>query len=49
MNQQNTRNLKTFQMWCLRDILGFTLLENKRNEDILRIAGQPPIENELRT
>ena len=35
-------------MRCLRDILGFTLLDKKRNEDILRMTGQPPIENELR-
>ena len=45
MNQQNSRKLKTFQM---RDILGFTLLDKKRNEDILRMTGQPPIEIELR-
>ena len=48
MNQQNSRKLKTFQMRCLRDILGFTLLDKKRNEDILRMTGQPPIEIELR-
>ena len=48
MNQQNSRKLKTFQMRCLGDILGFTLLDKKRNEDILRMAGQPPIEIELR-
>ena len=30
------------------DILGFTLLDKKRNEDILRMTGQPPIENKLR-
>ena len=48
MNQQNSRKLKTFQMRCLRDILGFTLLDKKRNEDILRMTGQPLIEIELR-
>ena len=26
-------------MRCLRDVLGFTLLDNKRNEDILRMTG----------
>ena len=35
-------------MRCLRDISGFTLLDKKRNEDILRMTGQPPIENKLR-
>ena len=48
MNQQKSRKLKTFQMRCLRDILRFTLLDKKRNEDILRMTGQPPIEIELR-
>ena len=35
-------------MKCLRNILGFTLLDKKRNEDILRTTGWPHIENELR-
>ena len=48
MSQQNIRKLKTFQMRCLRDILGFTLLNKKRNEDILKLSGQIPIEDELR-
>ena len=48
MSQQNIRKLKTFQMRCLRDILGFTLLDKKRNEDILKLSGQIPIEDELR-
>ena len=48
MSQQNTRKLKTFQMRCLRNILGFTLLDKKRNEDILKLTGQIPFEDELR-
>ena len=48
MNQQNSRKLKTIQMRCLRDILGFSHLDKKRNEEILRMTGQPPIEIELR-
>lgn len=48
MSQQNTRKLKMFQMRCLRNILGFTLLYRKRIEDILKSTGQIPIEDELR-
>ena len=48
MNQHNSRKMKTFQMRCLSDILGFTLVDKKRNEEILRMTGQAPIEIELR-
>ena len=37
-----------FQMRCLKDILGFALLDKMRNEDILKLTGQIPIEEELR-
>ena len=48
MSQQNIRKLKRFQMRCLRDILGFIPLDRKRDEDILKLSGQIPIEDELR-
>jgi hypothetical protein len=48
VTQHNIRRLKTFQMRCLRDILGLTLLDRRRNIDILEETGELPIEHQLR-
>ena len=48
VTQHNIRRLKTFQMRCLRDILGLTLLDRRRNIDILQETGELPIEHQLR-
>ena len=46
--QQDIRKLKTFHMRCLRDILGITLWDRRRNTDILEETGELPIEEQLR-
>ena len=48
VTQQDIRKLKTFQMKCLRDILGITLWDRRRNVDILQETGELPIEEQLR-
>ena len=40
--------LKTFQMRCLRDILGLTLWDMHQNVDILKETGELPVEEQLR-
>ena len=39
---------KTFQMRCLRDILGLTLWDMHRNVDILKETDELPVEEQLR-
>ena len=48
VNQQNITRLKIFQMRCLRDIIGVTLWDKRRNVDILEETGQLPIEEQVR-
>ena len=48
VTQQDTRKLRTFHMRCLRDILGITLWDMRRNADILKETGELPIEKQLR-
>ena len=44
VTQHDIRRLKTFQMRCLRDILGLTLWDMHRNVDILKETGELPVE-----
>ena len=46
--QQYIHKLKSFQMRCLRDILGITLWNRVRNTDILDRTGVLPVEEKLR-
>ena len=48
VTQQDIRKLRTFHMRCLRDILGITLWDMRRNTDILEQTGELPIEEQLR-
>ena len=48
VTQHDIRKLKTFQMRCLRDIVGVTLWDMRRNADILEEAGELPMEVQLR-
>ena len=48
MTQHDLRRLKTFQMRCLRDILGLTLWDMHRNVGILKEIGELPVEEQLR-
>ena len=45
--QHDIGKLKTFQMRCLRDILGLTLWDMHQNVDILKAAGELPVEVQL--
>ena len=47
-NQQDIRRLHAFQMKALRDIVGVTLWDRRRNEDILKETGETPVEEQLR-
>ena len=40
--------LKTFYMRCLRTIIGVTIVDRMKNDVVLQLAGQPPLENILR-
>ena len=48
VTQRDVRRLKTFQMRCLRDIVGVTLWDMRRNVDILEETGELPVEEQLR-
>ena len=48
VTQHDIRRLKTFQMRCLRDIVGVTLWDKQHNADILEETGELPVEEELR-
>ena len=48
VTKKDIRKLTTFQMRCLRDILGVTLWHKRRNVDILRETEEHPIEQQLR-
>ena len=48
VTKKEIRKLTTFQMRCLRDILGVTLWHRHHNSDILRETGEPPVEDQLR-
>ena len=44
--QHDVRRLKTFQMRCLRDIMGVTRWDKRLNVDILEETGELPIEEQ---
>ena len=48
ITQQGLKRLHAFQMKCLRDIVGVTLWDQRRNEDILAETGELPMEDQLR-
>ena len=48
MTQQDIWKLKTFQMRCLRDILGVTRWNMLRNTEILERTEELPVEDQLR-
>ena len=48
VTKKDIRKLTTFQMRCLRDILGVTLWHKHRNADILTETGELPVEHQLR-
>ena len=43
VTQQDLRRLHAFQMKCLWDIVGVTLWDRRRNEDILAETGEVPV------
>ena len=48
ITQHDIRRLKTFQMRCLRDIIGVTLWDKRRNTNILEETGELPVGEQLR-
>ena len=48
VTQHDLRKLKSFQMRCLRDILGITLWNRVRNIDILERTGKVSVEDQLK-
>ena len=48
VTQDEMRKLKTFHMGCIRDILGFTLWDRRRNEDLLKEADEQPMEKRMK-
>ena len=47
VSKHDLRKLKTFQMRCLRDIIGVTLWNRMRNTTILEKAGELAVEDQL--
>ena len=48
VTKKDIRKWTTFQVRCLRDILGVTLWHKQRNVDILRETEEHPVEQQLR-
>ena len=48
VTQKDIRRLTTFQMRCLRDILGLTLWDRRRNVDVLEECGETTVRDQLR-
>ena len=48
MTQKDIRRLTTFQIRCLRDILGLTLWGRRRNVDVLEECGETTVRDQLR-
>ena len=48
VTQKGIRKLTTFQMQCLRDILGLTLWDRRWNTDILEECGETSVREQLR-
>ena len=47
VSKHDLRKLKTFQMRCLRDIIGATVWDRMRNTTILEKAGELAVEDQL--
>ena len=48
VTQDEVRKMKTFHMRCIRDILGFTLWDRRRNKELLKEANEQPIEEQMK-
>ena len=48
VTQKDIHRLTTFQMRCLRDILGLTLWDRRRNVDVLEECGETTVRDQLR-
>ena len=48
VTQQELRKLHTFQIKCLREIVGVTLWDRRRNADIFEETGELSVEEQLR-
>ena len=48
VTQQDLKRLHAFQMKCLRDIIGVTSWNKRRNEDILAEVGEIPVEDQVK-
>ena len=48
VTRRDLRRLHAFQMKYLRDIVGVTLLNKRRNEDILAETGEVPVEDQVK-
>ena len=48
VTQQDLKRLHVFQMNCLRDIIGVTLWNKRRNEDIMAEVGEIPVEDQVK-
>ena len=48
VTQQDLKRLHAFQMKCLRDIIGVTLWNKRRNEDILAEVGEIPVDDQVK-
>ena len=46
--QDETWKLKTFHMKYIRDILGFTLWDRRRNEELVKEADEQPVEKQIK-
>ena len=46
--QAEIRRLRMFQMRCLWNILGITLWDRQRNEDVLKQVKEVPVEKQLK-
>ena len=48
VTRQDLRRLHAFQMRCLQDIVGVTLWDKRKNEDILAETEELPVEDQLK-
>ena len=48
VTQHDIRKLKSFQMHCIRDILGITLWNRVRNTDIMERTGMVSVKDQLK-
>ena len=48
VTQDEVRKMKTFHLRSIRDILGFTLWDRRRNKELLKEANEQPIEEQMK-